>query len=111
VCHSAGDGQPGEIMSQLSFSDEFRHFDGNCIRFHGYDGVRPILCGVTAEALKRCDLHLPHTGLIPAEEFLQAFDRLILKIHDSARAKYAEGKFERDGEIKILVKRHDLLNR
>jgi hypothetical protein len=29
--------------------------------FVGYDGKRKVQCGVTAEALKRCDAHLPHT--------------------------------------------------
>lgn len=98
-------------MGQLSFTDEFRLFDGDCIRFHGHDGTRQILCGVTAEALKYCDPHLPHSGLIPAEEFLKAFERLMVKIHDSARSKHAKGKFEREGDIEILVKRHDLLGR
>lgn len=73
-------------------------------------GDRELLCGVTAEALKRCDPQLPHTGLIPAEEFLKAFERLLLQIHGAARTKHAKGQFEREGDIELVIKRHDLLN-
>ena len=97
-------------MPQLAFLDDFRLFDGNCVRFHGHDGSRVVLCGVTAEALKRCDRHLPHTGLVPAEEFLNAFERLLVEIHNSARAKYAKGQFEREGEVEVLITRRDLLS-
>jgi Protein of unknown function (DUF1488) len=97
-------------MAELAFSDDFKLFDGSCVRFYGYDGKRKVLCGVTAEALKRCDAHLPHTGLIPAEEFLEAFGRLLLQIHNAARIKHAKGKFEQEGDIEVLIKRHDLLN-
>jgi hypothetical protein len=97
-------------MPELAFLDDFRLFDGKCVRFHGHDGSRIVLCGVTAEALKVCDRHLPHTGLIPAEEFLKAFERLMVDIHNSARAKHAKGLFEREGEVEVLVKRHDLLS-
>ena len=96
-------------MAELAFLDEFRLFDGNCVRFHAHAGDRELLCGVTVEALKRCDSCLPHHGLIPAEEFLNAFERLVVKIHDSARSKYARGELEREGDIRLLVKRHDLL--
>jgi hypothetical protein len=82
-----------------------------CVRFQGHDGNRKVLCGVTAEALKRCDPNLPHTGLIPAEEFLKAFERLLSQVHGAARLKHAKGQFERQGDIEVLVKRHDLLKR
>lgn len=97
-------------MPELAFLDDFRLFDGNCVRFHGHDGSRVVLCGVTAEALKRCDPHLPSTGLVPAEEFLNAFERLLVKIHNSARAKYAKGQFESEGEVEVLITRRDLLS-
>src|SRR5688572_31871692 len=97
-------------MAELAFLDEFRHFDGNCVRFHAHAGSRALLCGVTVEALKRCDPQLPRHGLIPAEEFLGAFERLAVRIHDSARGKYARGEFESEGDIKLLVKRHDLIS-
>jgi Protein of unknown function (DUF1488) len=96
-------------MAELAFLDEFRLFDGNCVRFYGHDGDRKVLCGVTVEALKRCDPRLPRNGLVPAEEFLNAFERLMVDIHDTARAKHAKGELERDGDIKVLIKRHDLL--
>lgn len=96
-------------MAELAFLDEFRLFDGNCVRFHAHTGDCELLCGVTVEALKLCDPHLPHHGLIPAEEFLNAFERLAVKIHDTARHKYARGDLEREGDIRLLVKRHDLL--
>jgi hypothetical protein len=97
-------------MAELAFLDEFRLFDGNCVRFHAHAGHEELLCGVTVEALKRCDPHLPRHGLIPAEEFLSAFERFVVKIHDSARNKYARGDFESGGDIRLLVKRHDLLS-
>jgi hypothetical protein len=97
-------------MAELAFLDEFRLFDGNCVRFNGHDGTRNVLCGVTVEALKRCDPFLPRHGLIPAEEFLKAFERLLVPIHASARSKHSSGQFEREGEVEVLVKRYDLLS-
>jgi uncharacterized protein DUF1488 len=97
-------------MAELAFLDEFRLFDGNCVRFYGHDGGHKVLCGVTVEALKRCDPSLPRNGLVPAEEFLKAFERLMVDIHDTARAKHAKGEIEPDGDIKVLIKRRDLLD-
>jgi Protein of unknown function (DUF1488) len=97
-------------MAELAFLDEFRLFDGNCVRFNGHDGTRNVLCGVTVEALKRCDPLLPRHGLVPAEEFLMAFERLLVEIHATARSKHASGQFEPEGEIEVMVKRHDLLS-
>src|SRR5688572_25547420 len=96
-------------MAELAFLDEFRLFDGDCVRYHAHEGNGKLVCGVAVEALKRCDRHLPDHGLIPAEEFLNAYERLMVKIHDAARVKYARGEFEPEGDIKLLVKRHDLL--
>jgi hypothetical protein len=96
-------------MAELAFLDEFRLFDGNCVRFHGHEGHHQVLCGVTVEALKRCDPDLPRNGLVPAEEFLKAFERHLVDIHDTARAKYARGQFESGGDIQVLIRRHDLL--
>jgi hypothetical protein len=97
-------------MAELAFLDEFRLFDGNCVRFHGHDGKNEVLCGVTAEALKRCDTLMPRNGLIPAEEFLASFERLLVEIHAAARVKHARGEFEPDGVIRVLVHRLDLLS-
>jgi uncharacterized protein DUF1488 len=96
-------------MAELAFVDEFRLFDGTCVRFHGRDGATTVPCGVTAEALKQRDPRLPSNGLIPAEQFIAAYERLMVEIHDAARAKYAAGALEREGEIRVIVRRHDLL--
>jgi hypothetical protein len=96
-------------MAELAFLDEFRLFDGTCVRFHGQDGQRMVPCGVTAEALKRRDTRLPSNGLIPAEEFIAAYERLMVEIHDAARAKYAAGELEQEGDIRVIVRRHDLI--
>jgi hypothetical protein len=98
-------------MAELAFLDDFRLFDGNCVRFHGHDGNREVLCGVTVEALKRCDPALPRNGLIPAEHFLEAFERLQVAIHDTARAKHARGQFEAEGDVELVIRRLDLLGR
>lgn len=98
-------------MAELAFLDDFRLFDGNCVRFYAHEGKRQLLCGVTAEALKQCDPRLPHHGLIPAEAFLEAFDRLATRIHATARDKHARGELEPEGDIALLVRRHDLLAR
>jgi hypothetical protein len=96
-------------MAELAFLDEFKLFDGTCVRFHGQDGAHTVPCGVTAEALKQRDRHLPSNGLIPAEEFIAAYDRLMVQVHDAARAKYAAGKLEHEGDIRVIVRRHDLI--
>ena len=96
-------------MAELAFLDEFKLFDGICVRFHGQDGARMVPCGVTAEALKRRDARLPSNGLIPAEEFIAAYERLAVEIHSAARAKYAAGALEQEGDIRVIVRRHDLI--
>ena len=92
-------------MSQLAFIADDRLFDGKCVRFTGRDGKREVLCGVTIYALKHHDLSLPLEGLLPAELFLDAYDRLIVKIHDVARRKYSQGQKEPSGPVEIMV--HD----
>ena len=92
-------------MGQLVFSSEDRLFDGQCVRFVGRDGQREVLCGVTIFALKHRDPALPMDGLLPAELFLEAYERSAIEIHDIARHKYAEGRIETDGPIEIMV--HD----
>ncbi len=92
-------------MSQLVFSSDDRLFDGQCVRFAGRDGQREVLCGVTVFALKHRDPELPMDGLLPAELFLDAYERFMIEIHDIARHKYAEGRIETDGPIEIMV--HD----
>ena len=95
-------------MQPLAFLDEFRHFDGGCVRFVGHDGKRKVLCGITASALKEHDAHLPRHGLLPAELFLESFDRHQIAIHDAARRKYAAGHCEPEGELLVILHRHDL---
>jgi hypothetical protein len=97
-------------MAELAFLDEFRLFDGNYVRFYGHDGTRRVLCGVTVEALKQRDARLPRNGLIPAEEYLEAFQRLVVEIHDTARAKHAKGELEASGDIELIIRRRDLLS-
>ena len=92
-------------MGTLAFTDEFKLFDGQCVRFRGYDGTRPVECGVTCYALKHRIPGLPTEGLLPAEMFLEAYDRLMTDIHTAARRKYAAGSLETDGEVEIMV--HD----
>ncbi|MGB5216245.1 MAG: DUF1488 family protein [Anderseniella sp.] len=92
-------------MGQLAFSSDDRLFDGECVRFTGRDGQREVLCGVTIFALKHHDPNLPMDGLLPAELFLDAYDRFMIKIHDMARRKHDEGRSEPDGPIEIMV--HD----
>ncbi|MDP4822519.1 MAG: DUF1488 domain-containing protein [Aestuariivirgaceae bacterium] len=95
-------------MRALAFLDESRHFDGGCVRFYGHDGERRVACGITASALKEHDAFLPHHGLLPAELFLEAFDRHQIAIHDAARRKYACGDCETEGDVLILLHRRDL---
>ncbi|MEO1161063.1 MAG: hypothetical protein AAFW74_11515, partial [Pseudomonadota bacterium] len=68
-------------------------------------GQRDVLCGVTVFALKHRDPGLPLDGLLPAELFLDAYDRYVIEIHDIARRKHAEGRREPDGPVEIMV--HD----
>lgn len=92
-------------MGQLAFTSDDRLFDGKCVRFVGRDGQRDVMCGVTVFALKHRDPDLPLEGLLPAELFLEAYEQMMIEIHDIARHKYAEGRFETDGPIEIMV--HD----
>jgi len=95
-------------MGQLAFLDEDRLFDGQCIRFMGFDSTDEVTCGVTVAALKACDPGLQRHGLVPAETFLASFDGLLVAIHDAARRKYDRGKFESEGDLRIVVHRRDL---
>ena len=95
-------------MAQLAFLDEDRLFDGECIRFKGRDGEDEVVCGVTLYALQHCDPDLPKHGLVSAESFLAAYDRLMTAIHHAAREKHARGLLESEGPIRILVHRQDL---
>ena len=95
-------------MGQIAFVEEDRLFDGKCVRFRGMDGDREVKCGVTLVALKECDPNLQRYGLVPAEAFLSSYDKLMIQIHDAARAKYSRGEFETEGEVQIMVHRRDL---
>jgi hypothetical protein len=92
-------------MVELAFKDSFKLFDGNCVRFNGFDGDKKILCGVTTYALKHHSPELPEQGLLPGELFLVAYDNFMIQVHQVAREKYKNGEFELSGDIKVLV--HD----
>lgn len=96
-------------MSQLVFSDDDRLFDGECVRFKGRAGNEEILCGVTVYALKHHCPGLPMEGLLPAELFLEAYDRLAQEIHHVARGKYDAGDFETSGPVRVMVHDHDFI--
>jgi hypothetical protein len=96
-------------MDKLAFTDDFKLFDGECVRFRGYDGERQVMCGVTAYALKHHNPALPGEGLLPAEAFLATYERLMPQIHTIARRKYAEGKTEGEGEVEVMVHANDWL--
>ena len=95
-------------MGKLSFLHEAPLFCGDCVRFVGTDGEENIACGVTAYAIKYCDPSLPHHGLLPAEAFVAAFEKLIVEIHNIAKTKYENGKFETEGPIRVMVHREDI---
>lgn len=95
-------------MAQLAFLDDDKLFDGECIRFTGSDGSERVLCGVTTAALLARDENLQRHGLLPAEAFLEAYDRFMTEIHDAARRKYGQGEFENDHPVRIMVHRSDL---
>ncbi|WP_368904373.1 DUF1488 family protein [Taklimakanibacter lacteus] len=95
-------------MGQLAFLDEDRLFDGQCVRFKGFDGEDEVLCGVTIAALKECDSSLQRHGLVPAEAFLASFEKLAIAIHDAARCKHERGEFESEGGVRVMVHRRDL---
>ena len=95
-------------MGTLSFLNDAPLFDGDCVRFIGVDGKENVACGVTASALKYCDSSLPHYGLVPAEAFLAAYEKLMVAIHQVARTKYENRKFETEGPIRVMVHREDI---
>jgi hypothetical protein len=95
-------------MASLAFLDDTPLFDGECVRFTGMDGTEPVLCGVTTYALQYCDPSLPHHGLLPAEAFIAAYRKLLIDIHQAARAKYQSRAFEPEGPVRILVHRKDI---
>lgn len=95
-------------MSELAFTNEDKLFDGQYIRFTGFDGKDEVMCGVTIAALMACDPSLQRHGLVPAETFLASFDGLLIRIHDAARRKYNRGEFESEGDVRIVVHRRDL---
>ena len=95
-------------MGQLAFVDEDKLFDGQCIRFTGFDGKDEVICGVTIAALKACDPGLQRHGLVPAEAFLASFEGLLVAIHDAARRKYDRAEFESEGDVRVVVHRRDL---
>ena len=97
-------------MGTLIFRDTARHFDGECVRFKGYDGKMEVQCGVTAYALKHHEAGVPLGGLLPADVFLAAYDDLIDRIHARARAKYGAGEFETEGDIRVMVHDRDWEN-
>jgi hypothetical protein len=95
-------------MRQLAFVDEDKLFDGEYIRFWGYDGSERVTCAVTLYALQHCDPNLPRHGLVSSDAFLASFERLQTAIHHVARQKYASDQFESTGPIKVLIHRRDL---
>jgi Protein of unknown function (DUF1488) len=95
-------------MSTLSFLNDTPLFDGDCVRFIGVDGKENVVCGVTTFALKHCDPSLPHYGLLPAEAFIAAYEKLMVDIHHAARTKYENGKFETEGPVRVIVHREDI---
>lgn len=95
-------------MGTLAFVDDTPLFDGECVRFIGVDGAEQVVCGVTTYALKHCMPDLPHQGLLPAEAFISAFEKLMADIHHVARHKYERGEMEPEGDIKIMIHRKDI---
>jgi hypothetical protein len=95
-------------MGTLSFSENRPLFDGDCVRFVGVDDEEQIVCGVTTYALKHCTPGLPHHGLLPAEAFLSAFEKLMEHIHHAARRKYENGGLEAEGAVQVMVHRQDI---
>lgn len=95
-------------MGKLSFLDDTPFFDGDCVRFIGIDGEKNVVCGITTYALKHCDPNLPHYGLLPAEAFIAAFEKLMADIHNVARTKYENGKLETEGPIRVMIYREDI---
>lgn len=96
------------FIGTLAFVDDTPLFDGECVRFIGVDGSERVVCGVTTYALRHCFDELPSYGLLPAEAFISAFEKLMVDIHHVARTKYARRDFEPDGPIRVMVHRKDL---
>ena len=96
-------------MGTLSFPNDAPHFDGDCVRFTGVDGKKNVVCGVTDLALKQCDPRLPHYGLVPAEAFMAAYEKRKAQIHQVARSKYENGKFEAEGPVRVMVHGEDIV--
>ena len=92
-------------MAELVFKDDYKLFDGECVRFHGFCGGDLVLCGVTTYALKHHYPDLPEHGLLPAEQFLSAYDNLMIQVHQIARKKFRDKTFEPSGNVKVMV--HD----
>jgi Protein of unknown function (DUF1488) len=95
-------------MKQLAFVDDDKLFDGEYIRFWGYDGSEKVTCAVTLYALQYYDMDLPKHGLVSSDAFLASFDKLQTDIHHAARKKYELDLFEPEGPIKVLIHRQDL---
>jgi hypothetical protein len=95
-------------MKQLAFVDDDKLFDGEYVRFWGYDGSEKVTCAVTLYALQYCDVALPKHGLISSDDFIASFERLQTAIHHAAREKYKLNLIEPGGPIKVLVHRQDL---
>jgi len=95
-------------VGTLSFPNDAPLFDGDCVHFTGVDGKENVACGVTTYALKLCDPSLPHYGLVPAEAFLAAYEKLKADIHELAASKYQNGKFETEGPVRVMVHREDI---
>ncbi len=96
------------MVGRLSFLDDTPLFDGDCVRFIGVDDGKHVVCGVTTYALKHCTPNLPQHGLLPAELFISAFEKLIVDIHHVARTKYENADFEPEGPIQVMVHRKDI---
>ena len=68
-------------------------------------------CAVTLVALKQLDPSLPHEGLLPSDLFVAAYDRHMTDIHHICRLKHARGDYETEGDIDIVVHKHDVQQR
>ncbi|MGI9372780.1 MAG: hypothetical protein ACR2OJ_09815 [Hyphomicrobiales bacterium] len=94
-------------MTELSFKDDFRLFDGDCVRFYGYSKDRKILCGVTTYALLCQHEEIPQHVVLPGETFLQIYDENLAKVHSLARKKFREKDLETTGEFDVIIHDHD----
>ncbi len=92
-------------MTELSFRDDFRLFDGDCVRFNGYAGDRKVLCGVTTYALLCQHEEIPQHVILPGETFLKIYDENLAKVHSLARKKFSNDELETSGEFDVII--HD----